>query len=90
MDLKLTRDQVSCCHKVLQRHLKILSSSMFVCFLKIVIPECVYFVSGEEAGKALSLCIDMQCIICHIAGKDDHQVRHLCFHNYKCIIKKNK
>lgn len=63
---------------------------MFVCFLKIVIPECVYFVSGEEAGKALSLCIDMQCIICHTAGKDDHQVRHLCFHNYKYIIKKNK
>lgn len=47
--------------------------------------ECCIFVPGEEAGKALSLCIDLQCIVCHTTGKNDDQVSHRMFHYSKCI-----
>lgn len=43
------------------------------------------FVSGEEAGKALSLCIDLQCIVCHTTSKDDHQVSEHWLINSKLV-----
>lgn len=35
------------------------------------------FVAGEEAGKKLSVCINLQRIICHAASEVDHQVSQL-------------
>lgn len=46
--------------------------------------ECM-FVSGKEAGKALSLCVDLQCIVCHTTSKDDHQVSKHWLVSFKLV-----